>query len=703
MTDQPQTGEPGKEPGLSELRARLQEAEDTLDAIRNGDVDAVVVGGSTGQKVYTLQNADRPYRVLIEQMQEGALTLSDDGTVLYCNQRFAALVMLPRETIIGHGIHRFLSVNEHEAFTELLVQGKDTGASGEFILRVGGGVEVPVNVSLIDLKVEEGISRVICCVVTDLTHARRRSHELAAANERLASEIEERRRAEDSLRLALDAAGMGSWDFDLYTGTAQRSLRHDRIFGYAQPLPVWTLQTTLGHVDEADRDKVASSFAQAERSGTIEFEARIRRAGDGVLCWVHFKGQTFYDSGRPRRIAGVVTDVTQRRMVEEQLRQAQKMEAIGQLTGGIAHDFNNLLMIIGGSLDMLGRHLGRPGGGQGNAGDRVQRLIDAARQGVARGAKLNQQLLAFSRRQDLRAEVVCVDELLPGFEHLLNHAIGEAVRVRIASSPDLWACRTDPMQLETAILNLAINARDAMPQGGTLTLSLENRTVTSQAAAPWSADGGDYVVVAVGDTGTGMPPEVAARVFEPFFTTKEMGKGTGLGLSQVYGFAKQSDGFVTIDSKLGEGTTVAIHLPRTEIARTRAAPAMTPVTATAKGHSTVLLVEDDADVRATAGGMLRDLGYKVREADTARKALTLLDDVDLVFSDVIMPEGMNGIELARELRTRRPGLPVLLTSGYTAQRVIPETREVLHVLRKPYSLAELAHAVQATIGGGHGV
>jgi CheY-like chemotaxis protein len=213
---------------------------------------------------------------------------------------------------------------------------------------------------------------------------------------------------------------------------------------------------------------------------------------------------------------------------------------------------------------------------------------------------------------------------------------------------------------------------------------------------------GRFVCLTVADNGCGMEPALMQRIFEPFFTTKEMGKGTGLGLSQVYGFAKQSDGFVTIDSKQGEGTVVAIHLPRTEAIRTQGALATTPVTATAKGHSIVLLVEDDADVRATAGGMLRDLGYKVREADTARKALNLLDDVDLVFSDVIMPEGMNGIELARELRTRRPGLPVLLTSGYTAQRVIPETREVLNVLRKPYSLAELAQAVQATIGSSYG-
>ena len=679
---------------LADLRARLQEAEETLDAIRTGEVDAVVVGGPQGQQVYTLENADRPYRVLIEQMQEGALTLSDDGTVLYCNQRFAEIVAARREAIIGDAVRRFLNPGEHGAFATLLAQGKGAGASGEFTLRAADGTAVPVNISLVDLKVEEGISRVVCAVITDLTHNRRRSHELAAANAQLASEIEERRRAEDSLRLALDASGMGSWDYDVASQTMQRSPRHDEIFGYGALQPKWSLQDVLRHVDAADRRMVQAAFSQALASGAVEFEARIRRAGDGAVRWVNVKGQTYYDQARPIRVAGVVADVTDRRAVEEQLRQAQKMEAVGQLTGGIAHDFNNLLMIIGGSLDMLGRHI--------PSDSRSARLFDAARQGVARGARLNQQLLAFSRRQDLRAEVVSVDDLLPGFAHLLDRSMGEAVTVRVESAPGLWLCRTDPHQLETAILNLAINARDAMPDGGGLVLSLGNRAVTQEEAAAWAATGGDYVVVSVADTGTGMPPEVAARVFEPFFTTKEVGRGTGLGLSQVYGFAKQSDGFVSIQSTPGRGTMVSIHLPRTEENRTEpAAPVILP-NGPLTGAGVVLLVEDDSDVRATTSGMLRDLGYLVREAETARAALALAADgerVDLVFSDVIMPEGMSGIELARALRTTRPDLPVLLTSGYTAQRVIPEAMsDALQVLRKPYTLAELSEAVRGAMG-----
>jgi PAS domain S-box-containing protein len=682
---------------VAELQARLREAEETLDAIRNGDVDAVVVGGPSGQQVYTLENADRPYRVLIEQMQEGAVTLAEDGTVLYCNQRFATLAAARREAIIGSAVGRFFHAASGQALHGLLKQGPGAGISGEFTLLAADGAEVPVNISLADLTVEAGMPRVVCGVVTDLTHNRRRGDELAAANERLAREIEERRRAEESLRLALDAAGMASWDLDLATDRSRPSFRHAPMHGHDQLLPGGDLAAALENFVPDDRDRVAQAFAQAETSGSIEFEARIRRAEDDASRWLHVRGQTYYEAGKPIRIAGVVADITERRTVEEQLRQAQKMEAMGQLTGGVAHDFNNLLMVIGGSLDMLSRRI--------VPDERTTLLFDAARQGVARGARLNQQLLAFSRRQELRAEIVCIDDLFPTFEHLLDRAVGETVAVALERATTLWHCRIDPHQLETAILNLAINARDAMPEGGTLLLATENRTVASPLASKWGGTAGDYVVVSVADTGIGMPSDILAHAFEPFFTTKEMGKGTGLGLSQVYGFAKQSDGFVSIDSKPGQGTKVRIHLPRTEQPKPEAEPAGLPLAQIVEGSGVVLVVEDDPDVRATASFMLRDLGYAVREASTARAALALLESeaaVNLVFSDVIMPDGMSGIELARELSVRRPGLPVLLTSGYTAQRVVPEAlASGLRFLRKPYTQTDLSLMVRASLGGRH--
>ncbi len=677
---------------VADLKARLREAEETLSAIRNGEVDAVVVGGPSGQQVYTLENADRPYRVLIEQMQEGAVTLGKDGTILYCNQRFAAILRTPHENVVGNSIVGFMCEHDRKSVHALLQRGPGRGVSAEFTIHGADGAQVPVNISLVDLEVGDDMDGVVCGVITDLTHNRRRSDELAAANARLAREIEERGRIEDSLIVALDAAGMGSWDLDLASRTIWRSLRHDQIFGYPQLQPRWTLDIVLGRFAAEDRQAVADAFDAAETEGSIEFERRISRSDDGTTRWVHVKGRTYYRGAVPVRIAGVISDVTDRRMIEEQLRQAQKMEAVGQLTGGIAHDFNNLLMIIGGSLDLLGRRVPS----DGKAGS----LLDAARQGVARGAKLNQQLLAFSRRQDLRTDAVCVNDLLPDFELLLDRAVGEMVVVKIQKAADLWHCSTDPHQLETAIVNLAINARDAMPEGGTLTLATENRQVDALVAARSGAAPGDYAVVSVADTGTGMSPEVASRIFEPFFTTKEIGKGTGLGLSQVYGFAKQSGGFVSIETEIGRGTVVTVYLPRTSpgVAGDDAAPVPQPQV---NGEGIVLVVEDDLAVRATTRALLQDLGYRVLEAENARSALAIVatgQPIELVFTDVIMPGGMNGVELANAITARRPELPVLLTSGYTAQRLIPDSAaRAWPLLHKPYTQSELSRAVEGAI------
>jgi signal transduction histidine kinase len=385
----------------------------------------------------------------------------------------------------------------------------------------------------------------------------------------------------------------------------------------------------------------------------------------------------------------VAAAVAEREQVEARLRQSQKMEAVGQLTGGIAHDFNNLLMIIGGSLEMLRRRV--------PASPVVTQLIDAAAQGVARGGKLNQQLLAFARRQDLRQEAVRIDgETL---RLLIERAVGEDISIRIETQDDLWCCLTDEHQLHTALLNLAINARDAMPSGGVLTLSLTNRTVSEAEAQPWEGKAGDYVVVSVTDTGEGMDAQIAARVFEPFFTTKPVGSGTGLGLSQVYGFAAQTGGFVSLRSKPNAGTTVMIHLPYADPPKAQPSePSAEPARIT--GDAAILVVEDDASVRAVTCALLRELGYTVYEAGSGPEALVTLGAhaVDLVFSDVILPEGMTGLELAQTVHQKTPGLPVLLTSGYTAQRLnLAAEGDWLKLLRKPYSQAQLSEAVGAAL------
>jgi CheY-like chemotaxis protein len=369
------------------------------------------------------------------------------------------------------------------------------------------------------------------------------------------------------------------------------------------------------------------------------------------------------------------------------------MEAVGQLTGGIAHDFNNLLMVIGGSLEMLRRRVPMD--------PAIARLLDAAAQGVAKGGMLNQQLLAFARRQDLRIEIITVDDFIPSCQALIERALSEDIAIEIGGDGVNYACRTDPHQLEAAVLNLAINARDAMPGGGTLKLSAWRRQVCASDAL--EGPPGDYLVVSVSDTGVGMPQAVIDRAFEPFFTTKDVGRGTGLGLSQVYGFAKQSGGFVTIESVEGVGTSVMIHLPLCE-AEARCDLERAPASRI-KGAATILVVEDDPNVRAVTSAMLRDLGYTALEATTARAALAVLDrePIDLVFTDVILPDGMSGVELAHEVAKARPAPPVLLTSGYTAQRLNLAGDRDLPILSKPYDEARLSEAISKTLASKTGV
>lgn len=671
-------------PSRENLEERLREAEETLDAIRRGEVDAVVVHHPEGERVYTLESADRPYRVLVEHMQEGAVTLTGEGVVLYCNRRFAALLGLTRESMIGRSVVPYLERADALVMAELLSPDADAGRAAEVTLHRTDGHAIPVTLSAVDLPFEPGMPRVICIIATDLTHARQRSHELAATNEQLA--------------VALDAAGMGSWDIDMEQGTVTISRQAEGILGLDEEGPgIRTLNSLSLPFLAHEQAEVRAAFELALSTGVLDFERRVRPSADGSgYRWVHVIGRTYQRDGVPARLVGVVGDVTERRLMETQLRQAQKMEAVGQLTGGIAHDFNNLLMVIGGSLDVLESSVPTD-----NA--KAQRFFAAAKSGVERGASLNQQLLAFSRRQDLQAQPVCVDDLLRGFATLLSRALGETVSLELPRPAQRWYCRSDPHQLETAILNLAINARDAMPHGGRLTIMTALTTLTPREALAMAAETGSYVVVRVRDSGTGMTPETAARIFDPFFTTKALGKGTGLGLSQVYGFVRQSGGFVSVTSEVGQGTTIDLCLPYTDevAAATPVAPAPT-----AAGDGRVLVVDDDINVREVSVAMLGALGYSTVEAGDAVQALGVLaerKDIDVVFSDVIMPGEINGLDLARHVRENYPGVAVVLASGYTAQqhgdKGAPGDVELLH---KPYSRAALATALARARTGATG-
>ncbi len=539
-----------------------------------------------------------------------------------------------------------------------------------------------------------------------LLERERAQEELRLANEDLERRVAERTReveaAHETLAFALDAAGMASWDLDYVTGASRRSPRCDAVFGYAGEGPAWDRQVLLDHIVEEDRAAAERAFATTLETGALDLECRIRRI-DGAVRWISLQGRIKYDpAGAPSRIAGILMDRTDQRVTEEALRQAQKMEAIGQLTGGVAHDFNNLLTVIVGGLDMM---LRRP-----EQVDRVKRLAEAAMGAARRGEQLTQQLLAFSRRQMLRPQTLNPNRLLLDFRPLAERAAGGAVELAFDLDPALDPIRIDPAQFEAAVLNLIVNARDAMEgSNGHARIAVASRNVHlgTGAVADRGVAPGPYVVVSVVDTGSGIPPDKLQRVFEPFFTTKEVGKGTGLGLSQVYGFTRSAKGFVDIASEVGRGTTVSLYIPRsTDPAGEEAGAgqvATIPLRGAGEGE-TVLLVEDDEQVLAMAVESLEELRYRVVVARNAAEALEHLkgvERIDILFSDVVMPGGMNGSQLAVEARRLRPGIKVLLTSGYVAN--LDEGQVIGHgelpVLNKPYRRDELARSLRLVLGG----
>ncbi len=561
---------------IRELEAKLEESEETLDAIRRGDIDAVVVGGEEERRVYTLENADRPYRVLIEQIQESAVTLSEDGTVLYCNRRLAELLRTPQERVIGQLLGRYVLPSDQAEFARLLRVALEAGTRGELTLQDAEGTHVPVYLSVSPLP-QDGDAALLCGVLTDLTQQKLHLRELAEVNRRLLAEGAERGRIEDALR------------------------------------------------------------------------------------------------------------------------QSQKMEAVGQLTGGLAHDFNNLLTGIAGSLEMLQTRMA-----QGRLGD-LERYIAAAQGASKRAAALTHRLLAFSRRQTLDPKAADINRLIAGMEELVRRTVGPAVAIEVVAAGGLWTTLVDPNQLENALLNLCINARDAMPDGGRLTIETGNKWMDDRAAKERDLPSGQYLSLCVSDTGTGMPSDVIERAFEPFFTTKPIGQGTGLGLSMIYGFARQSGGQVRIYSEPAQGATVCLYLPRhlgeAGIAEAASEP---PAPQRAEQGETVLIVDDEPTVRMLVSEVLQDLGYTALEAADGASGLRALQSdtrIDLLITDVGLPGGMNGRQVADAGRILRPGLKVLFITGYAENAVVGHghLEPGMRVLTKPFMMDVLARRIKDLI------
>ena len=803
---------------IADLEARLAESEETLEAIRSGEVDAVVVGEDEERRVFTLESADRPYRLLVEEMREGAITLSAEGIVLYCNQAFADLLDTPASQVVGARLKQFI-VDSVEPLDPVI----EVGGRTEVTLRSVNGEARSASLSLSPLPTDEG--RLMCGVVADLTETRAHARDLADAQQSLAvaiarQESEERYRglfnSIDSgfciIKLAYDPAGratdyqiveanpafdrqsnlvgaVGRWMSEIAPGleqhwletfsqvaitgeptrredhsavfddrwyeiyayrvgqpeeqqvavlfndiserrrseaainelnealqlrVAERTDERDRLWTLSQDMlaradyagsmsavnPAWTRilgwserkLLTTGYAEfmhPEDAATTLAAIAEMERTGLpTRFQNRILTANEGwkPIDWTvapEPDGTNFIAVGR---------DLTEDRererelqLAQDALRQSQKMEAMGQLTGGVAHDFNNLLTPIIGSLDMLQR--------REIGGDREQKLIAGALQSADRAKTLVQRLLAFARRQPLKSTAVDLRALLEEMAELAASTSGPQIKIVVHAPHDLEPACADPNQLEMAILNLAVNARDAMPDGGTLTLSAHNAQIDDGHRSKLPP--GSYVAVSVADTGFGMDDATMKRAVEPFFSTKGIGKGTGLGLSMVHGLASQLGGAMTLQSKPGLGTKIELWLPISAKAAELRSECVDPQPSVA-GAGIVLLVDDEATVRTSTADMLLDLGYEVVEAASAREALKLLEGglrADLLLTDHLMP-GMTGTELARVARERMPGVPVLLISGFAeAEGVAPD----LPRLTKPFRQAELA-SMLSTLG-----
>ncbi|MCK6451920.1 MAG: CHASE domain-containing protein [Alphaproteobacteria bacterium] len=523
---------------------------------------------------------------------------------------------------------------------------------------------------------------------------------LEDANRRLAAEAEQRERAaaaarevSEMLKATIDAAPSAIVSMDAARRIVLWNRAATRIFGYgAEEVQGRPYKILVPPGLEPDHE---GYFRRISTHGQLNNIVTKRRRKDGTDIAVRVSGGgLFAEDGAFLGAVFALDDVTREQLIEQQLRQAQKMEAIGNLTGGIAHDFNNMLGVIVGNLDLMEESLPRDG--------EATRFARQALEGALRGAELVRRLLAFSRRQALTPAAIDVRPAIEGIAPLLRRTLGENMLIELAIDPDAGTIEADKNQLENALLNLAINARDAMPQGGRIWIAARRQTVDGDNAPMYpELSPGDYVAISVTDSGQGIPPEVLPRVFEPFFTTKQEGKGTGLGLAMIYGFMRQSGGTAKIYSEVGQGTTVRLYFPAVSSGAAAAAEPADAAIPQGSGER-VLVVEDRDDMRSVAINTLERLGYRTVGCASGDAALALLSDgerFDLVFSDIVMPGAVSGLDLAQEIRKRALDCAVLLTSGYASPKAVSLKAEQLglQVISKPYRAANLARAMRAAL------
>ncbi len=626
-------------------------------------------------------------RTVVETAVDGVILIDAQGRIQMFNPACEKLFGYRAAEVMGKNVKMLMPSlyrEEHDRYLENFHrtgEKKIIGIGREVSGQRKDGSVFPMDLSVGEAK--EGDDSIFVGIIHDLSQYRRAEQEIRETAARLKALVET---AVDGV-IMIDGQGL----IQMFNPACEKLFGYEAAeviglkVGMLMPRPYREEhQTYLENFHRTGEKKIIGIgrevTGQRKDGSVFPMDLSVGEAthGDGELIFV-----------------GIIHDLTERKQTEAQLIQAQKMETVGQLSGGIAHDFNNLLTVVVGNAEVLSESL--------RARPDLKHLADSIVAAGERGAELTQRLLAFSRRQTLQPADVDCNALVRGMEKLLRRMLPAAISVRTILDADVWTAYADPGQLENAIFNLAINARDAMPDGGTLTITTANVPLDERYRDLHpEVNPGEYVMVSVTDDGSGMPKEVLEHVFEPFFTTKEVGKGSGLGLSMVYGFVKQSNGHVAIYSEPALGTTVRIYLPAVATSADKS-PTLVPAEAAAEsGKESILVAEDDPFVRSYAVTCLSSLGYKVIEAVDGREALHKLTEgaeADILFTDVVMPGGINGWELAEQARQIRPGLKVLLTSGYALETLAERGRlpKGAVILNKPYRKAELARRLREAL------
>jgi PAS domain S-box-containing protein len=625
-----------------------------------------------------IRESEERYRELAELSPDGIM-VHLDGKIVFANPGLARILAYDSpDELIGTEAISFAAPEEHERIREHRRRAdageRETSEEARFIRADGSETYLERVMSIVNWTGEQSYM-VIFRDVNDRRNAQRLMRENEA---RLGLIIE---------NIPISVA---------YADRSERVLFANQLFSEWTGVPLSEIiGMAFGEIQEPERYQSLKSILDKVFSGETSSVERTKQTETGET--VHFTAINVPHKDEWGNVIGFfdfILDMTEHHERDDQLRQSQKMEAVGQLTGGIAHEFNNLLMVIVGNQEMTMKHL---------ADDKVSKFSNTAMSAAMRGADLTRQLLAFSRNQDLAIERVDLNLLTKSMHELLQRTLGETIRVETRLSNDLWPATADAGQIESVLLNLSLNARDAMPNGGQITINTSNSPLTGELVSERpNVSPRDYVMLALSDNGDGMSPDILARVFDPFFTTKEVGKGTGLGLSMVHGFIEQSGGYVDIESQLGKGTVVKIYLPRSETNDAVLSADHSALIVNKNIKANILVVEDDENVRELVVQMLSELGCAVTEAEDGKQALQLLANapkIDLIFMDVVLPGGLNGVEVADRIKQSNPAVKIVYTSGYPDGEIAKLTSNDIptQFLRKPYLKHDLARTISQAL------